>query len=89
MSNEAVFERGVGELSLNLQMPAMDNMSYVALDGALRELGEVKPLQKPALLKACAASIMADEVVTPLEADLLRTVAAILDCPMPPLSQTS
>lgn len=89
MSNEAVFERGVGELSLSLQMPEVDNMSYAALDRALHELGEVKPLQKPALLKACAASIMADEEVTPLEADLLRTVAAILDCPMPPLSQIS
>lgn len=89
MSSETVFERGVSELSLSLQLPAMEDITYAALDKALLELRGVKPLQKPALLKACAASIMADEEVTALEADLLRTVAAILDCPMPPLTQTS
>ncbi len=70
---------------MDLAMPALKDLSYSQLDAALERLATVKPLQKPALLKACAACILADDQVAPIEVELLRTVAAILDCPMPPL----
>jgi len=55
------------------------------LNKALDELVLLKPLQKPALLKACAACIAADKEVTPIESELMRAIAATIDCPMPPL----
>ena len=44
-----------------------------------------KPLQKPMLLKAMATGISADGIITPDEIELLRAVAVLLDCPIPPL----
>jgi uncharacterized tellurite resistance protein B-like protein len=41
-------------------------------------------LQKPALLKAFVACITADKEVAAIEAELLRAIAATIDCPMPP-----
>ena len=56
-----------------------------ALEKATDLLKNLKPLQKPRLLKAMASCVNADGVVTPAEAELLRAVAALLDCPIPPL----
>ena len=90
LSNGEVFRRGLAELGIAAEeLPELADLNYAELDRALAELRGVKPLQKPALLKACATSILADREVDSLEADLLRTVAAILDCPMPPLTQKS
>lgn len=48
-------------------------------------LKNLKPLQKPMLLKAMATGISADGIITPDEIELLRAVAVLLDCPIPPL----
>src|SRR5690606_20569367 len=60
-------------------------VSLAQLEPALERLRLLKPLQKPLLLKTMARCINTDGRVTPSEAELLRAVAAILDCPMPPL----
>ncbi len=86
LTPEELFSRGCEELKFDLEMPKKESLNYTAVEFALQELSDVRPLQKPALLKALAVCIQADGEVTPLEADLLRTVAAILECPMPPLS---
>jgi len=57
------------------------------LDKALEQLNKLKPLDKPRLLKAMAASINHDGIVTPSEAELFRAIADSLDCPVPPLLQ--
>jgi len=85
----AAFSEGASQLDLSVEFPEMAELSYKELNRALLELSDLKPLQKPALLKACSSCIMADEVVAPEEVDLLRTVAALLDCPMPPLTLQS
>ncbi|QXI31281.1 M48 family metallopeptidase [Pseudomonas vanderleydeniana] len=56
-----------------------------ALEAALQRLTGLLPLQKPQLLKAMARCIGHDGQVTAAEAELMRAVADILDCPMPPL----
>lgn len=85
LSAADIFAKGAGELGMELTMPSVRELGYAELDTALQRLVQVRPLQKPALLKACAACILADQQVAPEEVELLRTVAAILDCPMPPL----
>lgn len=56
-----------------------------ALEKALDRLNQLKPLQKPMLLKAMATCINADGQVTAEESELLRAVGSLLDCPIPPL----
>lgn len=55
------------------------------LDQALNELVKVSAKHRERLLDACAAAICADEEVKIREAELLRGISDMLDCPMPPL----
>ena len=56
------------------------------LDSALDRLRTLAPLQKALLIKALFAAVMADGVVHVAEAELLRAVAAALECPLGPMS---
>jgi hypothetical protein len=55
------------------------------LDEALERLVLLSPPQKRKVIAACVDCIGADGSITVEEAELLRAVAASLDCPMPPL----
>ncbi|WP_152221123.1 M48 family metallopeptidase [Pseudomonas sp. SCB32] len=55
------------------------------LEAALKQLEQLRPLQKPQLLKAMARCVEQDGQINASEAELMRAVADILDCPMPPL----
>jgi len=68
-----------------LKLLGKQEINLQALDAATDKLAQLKPLRKPQLLKACAAGIMYDERVTASETELLRALASIIDCPMPPL----
>ncbi|MEX1031873.1 MAG: M48 family metallopeptidase [Cellvibrionaceae bacterium] len=61
------------------------NIQLFELDGALDKLKQLKPLQKPLLLKALATCITHDAQVTVTETELFRAIADSLDCPVPPL----
>ena len=60
-----------------------------ALEAALKRLNQLQPLQKPRLLKAMARCIEHDGRIEVAEAELLRAVADLLDCPLPPLLNTT
>ena len=68
-----------------LQLVAKNKISLADLDRSLQKLQQLKPLTKPPLLKACAASIVHDQIISPVEIELLRAFSAVLDCPMPPI----
>ena len=55
------------------------------IGAALERIRQLAPFAKPAVLKACVEAAAADGEVRPVEAELVRMVAATLDCPMPPL----
>ena len=59
--------------------------SVTQLNDALNRLNQMRPLQKPQLLKAMARCIEHDGRISASEAELMRAVADTLDCPMPPL----
>jgi Zn-dependent protease with chaperone function len=59
--------------------------SFKAVDNALNELSQLKPLQKPILLRAIMACINHDGKVNTQEAELFRAIADTLNCPIPPL----
>lgn len=79
------FQAGAASLDTALDFIPVAGLNVERLGAAIDELAEVRPLQKPALLKACAAAIRADGEVQPIEVELLRAVSASIDCPMPPL----
>lgn len=85
LSASNVFAQGQKQLGLNVELIPVEGIGFEMLNDALEELAAIKPLQKPALLKACAAVITADGKIAPIEVELLRAVAATIDCPMPPL----
>lgn len=68
-----------------LRLYKKSELSLQKLDRAVDELRLLKPLLKPRLLKACAAVVTADEIITPSEAELLRAISDSLDCPIPML----
>jgi Zn-dependent protease with chaperone function/uncharacterized tellurite resistance protein B-like protein len=55
------------------------------LSTALDDLSRVADKKRRPLVAACAAVICADREVTVAEAELLRGICDMLDCPMPPL----
>lgn len=70
---------------LDIQLLPKNELSLDALNNALDVLAQLKPLEKPQLLKACAACITADQKITATEIEIFRAIADTLDCPMPPL----
>lgn len=58
------------------------------LDTALTELSRTTPQLRRQLVEACAKAICADNKVKIREAELLRGICDMLDCPMPPLLPT-
>ncbi len=85
ISSEEAFKAGANSLGVPISLVDVSDINFEKLNEALDELAEVKPLQKPALLKACTSCISADGKLQPIEVELLRAIAATIDCPMPPL----
>jgi len=52
---------------------------------ALAKLRDLAPIPKAVLVKALFATVTADGTIRVIEAALMRTVGAVLDCPLPPL----
>jgi len=68
-----------------LQLVANNEINLSDLDRSLQNLAKLKPLPKSQLLKACAASVVHDQIISPVEIELLRAFSDVLDCPMPPI----
>ena len=83
----AAFEAGARALELTrakLEFDPQDDPNFSRLNEAVRTLAQLKPLAKPRLIKACAATATADGHVSGAEGALLQGIAAALDCPLPP-----
>jgi hypothetical protein len=74
------------QVKAELQLLPKEAGGLAALDKAVDRLRNLKPLQKPRLLKALVRCVRSDGVVTSSEAELLRAIGAVLDCPVPPLA---
>ncbi|MEM7137580.1 MAG: M48 family metallopeptidase [Myxococcota bacterium] len=54
------------------------------VDAALNHYSAATPALKKGLMRACAATVMADQRVTDREAELIRAIGDAIDCPVPP-----
>jgi Zn-dependent protease with chaperone function len=82
----AAVARGAEKLpDVSVRLLDASECGLEALSGALDTLAHVADKKRRHLVDACAATICADREVTVAEAELLRGVCDMLDCPMPPL----
>jgi Zn-dependent protease with chaperone function len=75
---------GIARLGVDVEPPMRDNVSLQELDAALGRLVTCAPGVKRRIVDACAHCVASDGVVCVEEAELLRLVTAMLDCPLPP-----
>ena len=82
----AAHAKGRAVLGIDLPGPVpAAELSTARLGEALERLRHLQPFQKPRLLKACLETAAADGRFRLAEAELVRAVAATLDCPIPPV----
>lgn len=85
-SQQAAFEKGSAVLDLGWTAPLVrSELNTDKVSRALERLRHLSPFAKPAVLKACMEAAAADGGLALSEAELVRMVAATLDCPVPPL----
>jgi len=84
--DQAAFDKGAGVLKLGWKAPVERHELTTAKVGeSLERLRHLSPFAKPGILKACFEAAAADGVFRLAEAELVRMVAATLDCPVPPM----
>jgi len=83
---QAAHAKGAAILGVELPGPmTAAELSGARLEAALERLRHLQPFQKPRVLKACVETAAADGRFRLAEAELVRAVAATLDCPLPPV----
>ena len=78
---------GARELGIDVMMVHKAPLSLEAVSNALEAARELAPLEKARLVKGLFAAVTADGVIRVGEAELMRLVGAVLDCPLPPLME--
>ena len=81
---QAALRAGAKEMGLAEPAP-VHGLSLDAARAALEALKGLAPLQKALLIRGLFAAASADGTIRVAEAELLRLVGAVLDCPLPPL----
>jgi len=83
---QAAFAKGAAVLRFDWKAPlAPEALTTARISESLERLRHLSPFAKPGILKACFEVAAADGVFRLSEAELVRMVAATLDCPVPPL----
>ena len=67
------------------EQQAAAQLSLTAAASALEALRRLAPLEKARLVMGLFAAVTADGTIRVGEAELLRLVGAVLDCPLPPM----
>jgi Zn-dependent protease with chaperone function len=84
----AAMRAGTREMAIADAAPVAALRLEVAA-AALEALKSLAPLQKAILVKGLFAAVSADGTIRVVEAELMRLVGAVLDCPLPPLLETA
>ena len=83
------FAKGVAEMGLeDAGALGHDSLSLKEVRRALENLKGLAPLAKAVLIKGLFAAVTADGKIHVAEAEVMRLVGAVLDCPLPPLLES-
>jgi Zn-dependent protease with chaperone function len=81
---DVVFRLGADELGFtSMVILAREQGSVAAFSKAVHELADCYPLLKPRLLKAMTLAAGADGRLSPVEREIIASMAAVMDCPVP------
>ena len=86
---ESSYDNALQLIFPNETLPKILNRNDCTLhlvDAVLNKLSQSSPAIKKRLLETAIACVAADGQVTLAEAELVRAIAASLDCPLPPLN---
>ena len=83
----AAMSAGCKEMGI-AQAPAATALRLEIAATALEALTALAPMQKAILVKGLFAAVSADGTIRVVEAELMRLVGAVLDCPLPPLLES-
>ncbi len=83
----AAIGAGLKEMGLP-EAAAVTTLTLEAAAEALEILKSLAPMQKAILVKGLFAAVSADGTIRVMEAELMRMVGAVLDCPLPPLLES-
>ncbi len=82
----AAFRAGATEMGLGGESPlSRDAIQLDAVGARLENLRGLAPLPTAVLVKGLFAAATADGTIRVIEAELMRMIGAVLDCPLPPL----
>jgi Zn-dependent protease with chaperone function len=83
-ATDAAFRLAADELGFDtMAILSRDQCGVVAFSQAVSELADCYPLLKPRLLKAMALAAGADGRLSPVEREIIASMAAVMDCPVP------
>ena len=82
---EHAFRAGLAGADRSTSMAPEEECTLRNFDEGLDKLAQASPGLKRRIMQACTACIAADEIITVRESELLRVIAAVLECPLPPL----
>jgi Zn-dependent protease with chaperone function len=82
--DHSAYEKGAAVLNMAKQDPlASEALTIPTVTEALERLRQLAPFAKPAVVKACFEAAAADGEFRIAEVELVRMVAASMDCPVP------
>lgn len=82
----AVFRLGADELGFtSMAILPREQCSVAAFSKAVNELANCYPLLKPRVLKSMALAASSDGQLSPVEKEIIASMAAVMDCPQPSL----
>jgi uncharacterized tellurite resistance protein B-like protein len=84
---QAAMRAGLAQMGLP-EAPAAGALTLEKAAAALESLKSLAPMQKAILVKGMFAAVSADGTIRVVEAELMRLVGAVLDCPLPPLLES-
>jgi Zn-dependent protease with chaperone function len=84
---QAAMRAGTKEMGL-AEVPPSASLTLQRAADALDSLQQLAPMQKAILVKGLFATVSHDGTIRVVEAELMRLVGAVLDCPLPPLLET-
>jgi len=83
------FAKGAAEMGLeDAGAPGRDALSFEKVRGVLGNLKDLAPLAKAVVIKGLFAAVTADGKIRVAEAEVMRLMGAVLNCPLPPLLES-
>ncbi len=86
---EPAFLAGARLIGQNHRLLPQTECGLSAVDQALQMLNQASPAIKRRIIEACINCVAADGQTTIIEAEMLRAIAAALNCPMPPFTASA